>query len=203
MGLCPRADEETSAAYRRLASQVAEIPPGCDGLLFHPYLYGERSPFYNPNARAGFLGIAHWHTSAHLARAVMEGVAYSIADCVDAVQAIAHERGENLRVIRTGQSGGSRLAVWLQIIADTLGHQLELVGAEEPGCLGAAILAGVGVGEYQDLPSAMGQTVRLVGRVVPDKDNTAFYHGRRVDFNTTYQAVEPLLYLQDPSAKAR
>lgn len=203
MGLCPDNAEGQASAYRHLASLAAEVPPGCDGLLFHPYLYGERSPFSNPNARGGFLSIAHWHTRPHFARAVMEGVAFSIANCVDAIQSIAREQGESLRTIRTGQSGGSRLPIWLQIIADVLGRPLDLMEAGEPGCLGAAILAGVGIGEYGDTQSAIGQAVRIVRRIDPDSDCVTLYRDRRAAFNAAYQALEPVLYQQSKPAEAR
>jgi xylulokinase len=170
------------------------VQPGCDGLIFHPYLYGERSPFYNPEARGAFLAITHWHGKGHFVRSVMEGVAFCIGNCLDSIRAIAHDRNESIGSIRTGESGGSRLGIWRQIIADVLELPLEVISVEEPGCLGAALLAGVGVGEYQDIQSATSRTVHIGSQTSPDSKNSTLYKERRNVFNETYGALEPILY---------
>jgi sugar (pentulose or hexulose) kinase len=124
----------------------------------------------------------------------MEGVALAIANCVDAVQEIACQREEQVTVFRTGRSGGSQLPAWRQIITDSLDHALEIVDVDEPGCLGAALLAGTGIGAYKDLASAIRQTVRVGVRSSPDAASAALYRERRALFNETYQALEPRLY---------
>ena len=124
----------------------------------------------------------------------MEGVAFSIANCMDAIQAIADKREVQVSVLRTGKSGGSQLSVWRQIIADALDQALEVAEVEEPGCLGAALLAGVGVGIYDDLASAVQRTVQITTRVSPDAERAALYREQRSVFNETYQALEPHLY---------
>jgi xylulokinase len=169
----PREDEE--AIYRQIESLATAIQPGCDGLIFHPYLYGERSPFYNPDARGSFLAIAHWHSKGHFVRSIMEGISFAVANCFDTIQAIAHSRNESIKAIRTGQSGGSRLPLWRQIIADVLGLPLEVTSVQEPGCWGAAVLAGVGVGAYEDIQSAVERSVRVASRIDPDPSNSALY----------------------------
>jgi xylulokinase len=188
--------QDQATVYRELESLAANIPPGCDGLLFHPYLYGERSPFYNPEAKGAFLAIAHWHEKGHFVRSVMEGIAFCIANCFDAIKAIAHGRNESIETVRTGESGGSRLPTWRQIITDVLELPLEVVSVEEPGCLGAALLAGVGVGEYQDIGSATSRIVRIGSRTSPDSKNSTVYRERRAVFNETYRVLEPILYQQ-------
>ena len=197
-------EEEPGGAetYRRLESLAAGTPAGCDGLLFHPYLFGERSPFYNPEARGAFLGIRHWHGKGHLVRSIMEGVAFSIANCMDAVQAIARERGEPVTLLRSGKSGGSQLSVWRQIITDALDRALEVVDVEEPGCLGAALLGGVGVGLYEDLASAIRRTVQIATRSSPDPAVAALYREQRCLFNETYHALEPHLYRRGGQPRA-
>lgn len=192
--LCFEDALDDAAIYREIDSLATSTPPGCDGLLFHPYLFGERSPFYNPRAGGAFLGLRHWHGKGYLIRSIMEGVAFAIANCVDAVQAIAREREEQVTVFRTGRSGGSQLPAWRQIVTDALDHTLELVDVDEPGCLGAALLAGVGIEIYQDLPSAIRQTTRVTGRSYPDPESAALYWDRRVVFNDTYRALETYLY---------
>lgn len=193
-GLCFQDAHEGPVTYRKLESLAAGVAAGSDGLLFHPYLFGERSPFYNPEARGAFLGIRHWHDRGHLVRSIMEGVAFAIANCLDAVRAIAQERNEELKVIRTGHSGGSQLSVWRQIITDALDQAIEVVDVDEPGCLGAALLAGVGTGIYEDMPSAIQRTVRVTTRSLPDPASAALYQDRRDVFNDVYRALESRLY---------
>jgi xylulokinase len=193
---------DQATVYRELESLAASTAPGCDGLLFHPYLYGERSPFYNPEARGAFLAISHWHGKGHFVRSVMEGIAFCIANCFDSIKAIARGRNESIETIRTGESGGSRLQIWRQIITDVLELPLEVVGVEEPGCLGAALLAGVGVGEYQDIGSATSRTANIDSRTSPDSKNSTLYRERRIVFNETYRALEPLLYQQTHGEEA-
>lgn len=185
---------DAADVYRELESLAASVAPGCDGLLFHPYLYGERSPFYNPNARGSFLGITHWHRKGHLVRSVMEGVALCIGNCFDAIKTIARDRNERIKTIRVGEGGGSRLPIWRQIITDVMDFPLEVISVEEPGCLGAALLAGVGVGIFQDIGSAVGRTTRVSSSISPNPENSAFYEERRRVFNKTYHALEAILY---------
>lgn len=142
------------------------------------------------------MAIAHWHDKGHLVRSVMEGIAFCTANCFDTIKAIAHDRNEHIESIRTGESGGSRLPVWRQIIADVLALPLEVVSVEEPGCLGAALLAGVGVGEYEDIGSATSRTVRIGTRASPDSKNSTMYEERRAVFNEAYRVLEPILYQQ-------
>jgi xylulokinase len=192
--VCFEGEEEGPTIYHELESLAGSASAGCDGLLFHPYLFGERSPFYNPEARGAFIGIRHWHGREHLVRSIMEGVAFSIANCMDAIQAIAHNRGEQVNVLRTGKSGGSQLSVWRQIIADALDQTLEVADVNEPGCLGAALLAGVGTGCFEDLESAIQVTVRVTTRSTPDPTRAMLYGDLRSTFNKTYRALESQLY---------
>lgn len=192
--VCFEGEQQGPTVYGELESLAASAPAGCDGLFFHPYLFGERSPFYNPEARGAFLGIRHWHGRKHLVRSIMEGVAFSIANCMDAIQAIAYQRGEQVNVLRTGKSGGSQISVWRQIITDALDQALEVVGVDEPGCLGAALLAGVGIGCYEDLESAIQGTVKITTRSTPDPTRVSLYRDLRSTFNKTYHALESQLY---------
>jgi xylulokinase len=192
--ICFEDEQEGATIYGRLESLAAGAPPGSDGLLFHPYLFGERSPFYNPEARGAFLGIRHWHDRGHLVRSIMEGVAFSIANCMDAIRAIADKRGEQVTVLRTGRSGGCQLPVWRQIIADALDHAIEVADVDEPGCLGAALLAGVGIGRYADLASAIQGAVKATSLSTPDPTRAALYGELRSTFNETYLALESHLY---------
>jgi xylulokinase len=185
---------DDAEAYRELESLAIAVKPGCEGLLFHPYLYGERSPFYNPKARGAFLAVAYWHAKGHFVRSVMEGVAFSITNCFDVLQEIARQRDEEIQTVRIGEGGGSRSKLWRQIISDTLELPIEVMRVEEPGCLGAALLAGVGIGVYDDIQDAVQQTVHLSSRTLPDVKCSAIYQERRTVFNKTFQVLEPILY---------
>ena len=132
----------------------------------------------------------------------MEGVAYAIANCFEAIQDIARKRQEAVTSIRIGESGGGRLALWRQIVTDVLGCSLEVVHVEEPGCLGVALLAGVGVGEYEDVQDAIRRTVDVVSRTSPDSGRSGLYQERRSAFNATYRAIETILYEQTKTEEA-
>jgi xylulokinase len=121
----------------------------------------------------------------------MEGVAYAVANCVDAIQAIARQVDRPVTTFRTGRSGGSQLATWRQILTDSLDQAIEVVDASEPGCLGTALLAGVGTGCYPDIPSAVQQAVRVAEQSAPDPETAALYRERRLVFNDAYRALAP------------
>ncbi len=131
--------DDTRDPYERLTAEAAAIPPGSDGLLWAPYLMGERTPHLDPNARAALIGLTASHTRGHIVRAILEGVAFSLKDSFT----LFAEMGVPVRSIRLG-GGGARSALWRQIQADVYGHEVEVLEAEEGAAYGAAILAGVG-----------------------------------------------------------
>src|SRR6266853_2237340 len=125
-------------SYERLTVGAANVPPGCDGLLWAPYLMGERTPYLDPAARGILVGLTASHTRDHVIRAIMEGVAFSLRDSFT----IFGEMGVPVNSIRLG-GGGARSRLWRQIQADVYGKEVEIVEAEEGAAYGAAILAGV------------------------------------------------------------
>ena len=127
--------------YDRLADEAAKIPAGSDGVLWAPYLMGERTPHLDPYARAALIGLAANHGRGHIIRAIMEGVAFSLRDTFT----IFEEMKVPVRNIRLG-GGGARSSLWRQIQADVYAHAVELVEADEGAAYGAALLAGVGAG---------------------------------------------------------
>jgi xylulokinase len=151
-----------ASAYEELLAQAAEAPPGCDGLMWAPYLFGERTPHLDPNARAAFVGITASHTRAHFIRAILEGVAFSLRDTFT----LFEELGVPVKAIRLG-GGGARGALWRQIQADVYGHPVDLLEAEEGGAFGAALLAGTGIGAWPTVESACAATVRVAETIVP------------------------------------
>jgi xylulokinase len=151
--------------YERLAEEAESVPPGSDGLLWTPYLMGERTPHLDPNARAALVGLTASHRRAHVVRAIMEGVAFSLRDTFT----IFEEMGVPVKNIRLG-GGGARSKLWRQIQADVYGHEVECVEAEEGAAYGAAILAGVGAGLWPSVDDACAATVRVSSRVASDPE---------------------------------
>ena len=142
--------------YELLCNEAARAPSGSDGVLWAPYLMGERTPHLDPNARAALVGLAANHTRAHVIRAILEGVAFSLRDTLT----IFAEMEVPVDTIRLG-GGGSRGPLWRQIQADTYGHEVEILAADEGAAYGAALLAGVGVGAWSSVDEACAQSVRV------------------------------------------
>jgi xylulokinase len=166
--------------YEHLTEEAAKAPPGCDGLLWTPYLMGERTPHLDGKARAALVGLTASHTRAHVIRAILEGVAFSLCDTFT----IFEEMHVPVKQIRLG-GGGARSALWRQIQADVYGSDVEIVEAEEGAAYGAAILAGVGAKLWPSVDQACDALVRVRERVkaFPDVSSTmsaAYQAYRRV-----------------------
>lgn len=157
-GLSGQAD-----AYPILSAEAAAVPPGADGLIFLPYLSGERTPHMDPLARGAFIGLSSYHGRGHLARAVMEGVALALQQILGISLGLG---GQVERVIAAG--GGAESAVWRQILADVLGLRLQQSLLTEQASIGAALLAGVGAGLYPDLGAACSRVVQYGPITEPD-----------------------------------
>lgn len=166
--------------YEQLTEEAAKAPPGCDGLLWTPYLMGERTPHLDGKARAALVGLTASHTRSHVIRAILEGVAFSLRDSFT----IFEEMRVPVKKIRLG-GGGARSPLWRQIQADIYGHEVEIVEAEEGAAYGAAILAGVGAKVWNTVDEACEAIVRVHDTVRPRADvattmNTANRAYRRV-----------------------
>ncbi|NLD42772.1 MAG: xylulokinase [Chloroflexi bacterium] len=162
--------------YDALEAGAGDVPPGANGLLFLPYLLGERSPHWNPRARGAFLGLSMSHGRAEMARAVLEGVALNLRLILDAFR----EQGAPIQALRL-IGGGARSAVWRQILADALGLPLLLPTLlVEATSLGAAVAGGVGVGLYPGY-----EVVREIVQVRPGEEPTAASAAR-------YEEIHPL-----------
>jgi xylulokinase len=151
-----------SRSYEEMTSSAAGIPPGSDGLLWAPYLFGERTPHLDPDARAAFVGITASTTTAHYVRSVLEGVAFSLQDSFT----LFAELGIPVENIRLG-GGGARSPLWRQIQADVYGHAVQILEAEEGGAFGAALLAGAGVGAWPSVEEACQAAVRPAETIQP------------------------------------
>ena len=170
--------------YDILAEEASSAPAGSEGAFWVPYLMGERTPHLDPNARAALIGLTASHTRAHVIRAVMEGVAYSLKDSFT----IFDEMKIPVTSIRLG-GGGARSPLWRQIQADVYGHEVEILAAEEGAAYGAAILAGTGAGAWASVDEACDKVVRLAARVAAnDKDSAQMQRAYR-----TYRKIYPAL----------
>ena len=155
------------AEFDRMASSIS---PGCDGLVFLPYMSGERTPVWDPDAKGVFYGIDYSKTAAHFLRSVMEGVAYSLRHNLDTAAAA----GCGVKVLRaTGGSANSQF--WTQMKSDATGLPVSVPGSDNSTGLGAAMLAGVGTGVYADFSEAVSITVRETRRHEPDLTKKPFY----------------------------
>ena len=159
------------ASYDEATSLAAQVKPGCDGLIFLPYLIGERTPHMDPNARGVFFGLALKHDRAAMARAIMEGVTFALRDALQ----IMRDLGIEFRTI-IASGGGARSTLWKQIQADVFNVPVRTVLTKEQAALGAAICAGVGVQVYPGVAEACGRLVRFAEEVVqPVADHVPRY----------------------------
>jgi len=173
--------------YRALDAAASEVEPGAQGLLFLPYLIGERSPHWNPKARAAFVGLAMTHGRAEMARAVMEGVAFNLRLILDAFR----DQGAAITALRL-IGGGARSHVWRQILADVLNVPiLRPKLLVEATSLGAAIAGGVGVGLYSDYTVA-DQLIAVEEGEEPAPAAVARYEELYALFQASYQALVPV-----------
>ena len=170
--------------YDEILAEAAAWEPGTEGLLFQPYLQGERTPHADPDARGAFTGLTLRHDRGALTRAVLEGVAYGLRDSLE----LLREVGVDARVGRVS-GGGARSDLWLRIVASVLGLPLERTEAEEGAAYGAALLGAVKEGVFTDAGEAVAACVRVRDRVDPDPDWQAVY----ADGYTRYRELYPTL----------
>jgi xylulokinase len=170
--------------YARLCAEAELVPAGADGLLWAPYLMGERTPHLDPHARAALVGLTASHTRAHVVRAILEGVAFSLRDTLT----IFAEMKVPVGSIRLG-GGGARSKLWRQVQADVYGRAVEILAAEEGAAYGAALLAGVGVGVWPSVDKACAQAVSVAARVEPDATAAALLDARYAAFRALYPAL--------------
>jgi xylulokinase len=177
-------------SYDQLTAEAARIPAGSHGLLWTPYLMGERTPHLDPNARGALVGLTASHTRAHIVRAILEGVAFSLRDTFT----LFREMSVPVTSIRLG-GGGARSPLWRQVQADVYGHVVEIVEAEEGAAYGAALLAGVGAGLWPTVDAACAATVRVVSRVNPQPAAVASLNASYSAFRRVYPATREIFTL--------
>ncbi len=174
--------------YVSMHAEAAKTAPGAGSLVFLPYLTGERTPHMNEQARGAFIGLTLGHTRAEMERAVLEGVAYSLRDCLEIIRSL------NLSIDRMILSGGgARSPLWQQILADVLQQPLYHTETREQAALGAILCAQVACGEYADLHQACAAVVRLSPDcIAPDPRNQAVYNDSYEIYRRAYKSNEVL-----------
>ena len=182
-----KSSEKNSDPYNLLTAEAATVPPGAEGLLWAPYLMGERTPHLDPNARAVLVGLSASHTRAHIVRAILEGVTFSLRDTFT----IFREMNVPVNRIRLG-GGGARSALWRQIQADIYGREVEIVEAEEGAAYGAAMLAGVGARFWPTVDAACDSVVRVVNRITPDAATVAVMNSSYEKYGRIYPAMKSI-----------
>lgn len=172
-------------SYEIMSNAAAEINPGSEGLLFLPYMAGERSPIWNSNARGVWFGMSYNKSKAHLIRSMMEGVGYSLLHNLET----AAEVDAKVLELR-GVGGSANSDVWMQIKADITGKRIVIPYADHATSLGAAMLAGVGVGIYRDFPEAVSKNVKVTRVYEPNFDNHKLYQKYYKLYLTLYSQLE-------------
>ncbi len=172
--------------YEYITASAATVPPGAEGLTFLPYLTGERTPHKDPDAKGAFVGLSLRHTRAHMARAVLEGVAFGMRDSLE----IVREMGVPIGEIRAS-GGGARSDVWRQIQADVNGVPLVTINVDEGPAYGAALLATVAAGVYGSIEEACDATIRVVDSCAPDSDRSGQYDEWFSVYQDAYKALAP------------
>ena len=175
------------STYEELLAWAQRRPPGAEGLLFAPYLAGERTPYADPDARGAFTGLSLRHDRGALVRALLEGVAYGLRDSLELLRELGLEPA-SARV----SGGGARSELWLRIVASVLGLPLERTLVEEGAAYGAALLGGVRAGVFADVHEAVSQCVRVRETIEPDPAwQVAYEHGYE-RFRRLYPALRPI-----------
>jgi len=179
-------DHIAGGSYEGLTEEAAQWPPGSEGLLFQPYLAGERTPHADPGARAAFVGLSLRHGRGALARAVLEGVAYGLRDSLELVRTL----GVDVGVARIS-GGGARSRLWLRILASVLDLPLERTAAAEGAAFGAALLGGISRGTFADAEEAVAACVRVTERIEPEPAWRDAYAEGYDRFVRLYPALRP------------
>lgn len=164
------AEKQGVDPYDLINQDIAKIPAGSDKLIYLPYLMGERTPHLDPDCRGVFFGLSAIHTKAHLLRAVMEGVSYSLCDCNDILQ----EMGIRVKEMMAC-GGGGKSPVWRQMLSDLYRCEVKTVHQSEGPALGAAILAGVGCGIYPSVEEACSRLISGDRQTGPAPDQADVY----------------------------
>jgi xylulokinase len=176
--------------FAELVEEAAAVPAGSEGLIFLPYLSGERTPHPDPLARGAWVGLTMRHGQAHLTRSILEGVAFGIKDMFCLMRDAGLGTIEEVRV----SGGGAKSLLWRQVLADTLDAELVTVNTTEGAAFGAALLAGVGAGVWSNVDEACAATVSISDRVSPNKETTKLYDSIYDQYKRLYPILKPIFH---------
>ncbi len=182
--LAGAAEERRVEAYDLLTTEAAGIPAGSEGLIWLPYLMGERTPHLDAYARGGWVGMTAKHTRAHLVRSILEGVAYSLNDCLGIIESL----GARIAAVRAS-GGGAKSPLWRAILAGVFGKPVATLQTQEGSAFGAALLAMVGTGEFASVEEACRAVIVERRREEPDEDLAAAYREPYALFRELYPAL--------------
>ena len=176
----------SDASFDGLMTEAADAPPGSEGLIFLPYLSGERTPYPDPLARGAWVGLTLRHKRGHLTRSVLEGVAFGLKDSFELIRGAGLGSIKQVRV----SGGGAKSVLWRQILADVLDVELVTVNTTEGAAYGAAILAGVGYGAWPDVDTACSSLLKIAEQVSPDPKQTGLYGLMHDQYKELYPALK-------------
>jgi xylulokinase len=172
--------------FEELLIPASKIPAGADGLIFLPYLTGERTPHPDPYARGAFVGLTIRHNMAHCTRSVLEGVAFGLKDIFELVKSSGLTKIDQVRV----SGGGAKSGLWRQILANVFESELATVNTTEGAAFGAALLAGVGAGNWADVNSACESVIRITGSTLPEQNQIPVYRQTYSIYRDLYPALK-------------
>ena len=172
--------------YELIDRQAESAPPGSNGVFFHPYLSGERSPYWDPNLRGSFTGLSMGTSRGDLARALLEGVAFSLRDCHRTITDMRLPVSEYILI-----GGGAKSRLWSRILCDLFQAPCSVPAASDAS-FGSALLAGVGIGIFPDAITAITTSLRLDRRLTPDLDMAPFYQRQFERYRQIHDALAPV-----------
>jgi xylulokinase len=170
--------------YDLILALAAHVSPGAEGLLFLPYLTGERHPYADPHARGAWIGLTVRHTWKHLARAVVEGITYAMRDCLEVIRGL-NVPAEQIRL----SGGGARSPFWRQLQADVYGQTVATINAQEGPAYGVALLAMVGTGAFASVPEACAATIKVTEELSPAAGTRQAYDRIYAEYHRLYDVL--------------
>jgi xylulokinase len=174
--------------YEELDKEAAAVPPGSEGLMFHPYLQGELTPYNDPLLLGSYTGISSHHTTAHFTRATLEGIAFSLRDCMDTIET------EGMHITRVRIiGGGAKSGLWRKIVSDVLGMHLEKLRVDDSS-FGTAMLAAVGVGWFPDFRAAAEACIEIESVTASDPDHHELYERLFSRYRRIHDALSPIYH---------
>lgn len=172
------------ADFDTLLAEAEDSPSGSNGLIFLPYLMGERTPYADPDARACFIGLTMRHTRGDMTRAILEGVSFALRNSIDILRDMGI-KASSVRAI----GGGTKSSLWVQILADVFNSRVDMLNTNEGGALGAAILAAVSAGVYETVEEGCRCIVKTKKSFTPDRDNVEKYNKYYSVYNSLYESL--------------